>query len=70
MDKRVRLVARTIATPEHAREVLRVAALIAHISQGVSDVERGVMEKLADECGLGPEALDESLREVEAALKD
>jgi tellurite resistance protein len=70
MDKRVRMVARTIATPEHAREVLRVAALIAHISEGVSEVEREVMLKLAGEFELGSDELDAALREVDDALKD
>ncbi len=68
MDKRLRMVARTIATPEHALEVLRVAALIAHISEGVSDVERDVMVKLAQEFHLGPEVVDDAISEVEAAL--
>jgi len=70
MDKRIQLVARTIATPDHAREVLRVAALVAHISQGVSDVERQVMQKLARELELNETVLDQALREVEVALKD
>jgi tellurite resistance protein len=70
MDKRIHMVARTIATPEQAREVLRVAALIAHISEGVSDVEREVMLKLASEFDLGPQELDVALREVDDALKD
>jgi tellurite resistance protein len=70
LDKRLTMVARTIATPEHAREVLRVAALIAHISEGVSAVERDTMLKLARGCGLGPEALEEALRHVENALAD
>lgn len=70
MDKRLRMVARTIATAEHAREVLRVAALIAHISEGVSDVEREVMVKLAHEFQLGPEVVDEAIVQVEAALRE
>ena len=68
--KRLRMVARTIATAEHAREVLRVAALIAHISEGVSDVEREVMVKLAHEFQLGPEVVDEAIVQVEAALRE
>jgi len=70
MDKRLRMVARTIATPEHAREVLRVAALIAHISEGVSEVEREVMVKLAHEFQLGSEVVDEAISDVEAALRE
>jgi tellurite resistance protein len=68
IDKRVRMVARIIASPEQAREVLRVAALIAHVSEGVSAVEREVMLKLAHALGLGNEQLDEALQEVEQQL--
>jgi tellurite resistance protein len=68
IDKRIRMVARVIASPEQAREVLRVAALIAHVSEGVSAVEREVMLKLARELGLGHQALDEALREVQNQL--
>jgi len=68
IDKRVKMVARTITGPEQAREVLRVAAFIAFISEGVSEVEREVMLKLAGRFGLGPEVIDEAVQEVERAL--
>jgi tellurite resistance protein len=70
MDKRVQMVARTISRPEHAREVLRLAALLAQVSGGVSDAERGVLSKLAGELKLGSDAVDGALREVERALAD
>ena len=68
VDKRVEMVARTITTPEQAREVLRIAGLIAHVSAGVSDVERRVLEKLTSQFGLDPAILDETLKEVTAVV--
>ena len=47
LDKRVQFLGRTISKPEHQREVLRIAGLLAHVSDGVSDVERDVLTKLA-----------------------
>ena len=47
VDKRVNMVSRTISKPDHQQEVLRVAALLAQVSGGVSDVEREVLQKLA-----------------------
>jgi tellurite resistance protein len=70
IDKRVQMVARTITKPEYAHEVLRVAALMAHISGGVSEVEREVLEKLGRQFGLEEGALDTALKEVESALAE
>ena len=70
MDKRVAMVARTIQKPEHAQEVLRVAALLAQVSGGVSDVERDVLGKLAREFSLGSDAIERALREAEGAIRD
>jgi tellurite resistance protein len=46
-DKRVQMVTGGITKTDHAREVLRVAALLAHVSGGVSPAERALVEKLA-----------------------
>lgn len=70
IDKRVKMVAKTITRREQALEVLRVAGLIAHVSQGVSAVERGVLEKLAVEFQLEPQAVEDTLVDVEQALAD
>lgn len=67
-EKRAKMVARTIARPEQAREVLRVAALIAEVSNGVSDVERKTLDRLAEEFRLPPEAVQVALAEVERVL--
>jgi len=68
LDQRVRMVARSVERPDQAREVLRVAALLAHASGGVSAAELGLLEKLAVELGLGPETVTEALGEAELCL--
>ena len=68
MDKRLRMVALYVRREDHAREVLRVAALIAAVSSGVSDEERDVLRKLAEELRLGEDALLSAVAEAERAL--
>lgn len=68
IDKRVQIIARYVLRPEHAREVLRVAALIAAVSCGVSEVERAVLAKLAVGLGLDAGALAAAVAEAERAL--
>ena len=68
MDKRIQMVSRVASRPEHACEVLRIAALLAHVSGGVSDVEREVLEKLTQAFRLLPDALDSALGEAERVL--
>jgi tellurite resistance protein len=69
-DKRVKMVARTVTKPEQAREILRVAALLAQASGGVSDQERQLMDKLAAAVGLDHASVDTALREVDRAMAD
>ncbi|HTQ07139.1 MAG TPA: tellurite resistance TerB family protein [Polyangiaceae bacterium] len=70
LDKRIDMVARSIAREDHGQEVLRVAALLAHVSGGVSDVERSVLERLAKALGLNASATAAALAEVATALAD
>ncbi len=70
LDKRIQMVARTVNKPDHAREVLRVAALLAQVSGGVSDVERSTLERLAGELGLDIQTLDSALDEASQALSE
>jgi tellurite resistance protein len=63
LDRRIVAVAEQVHKKEHAREVLRVAALLAHSSEDVSPVERATLDKLAVALKLAP-------GEVEAALSD
>jgi tellurite resistance protein len=67
-EKRVQMVTKGITRSEHAREVLRVAALLAHVSGGVSPAERALVEKLASGLGLDTAATDAALAEVSKAL--
>jgi tellurite resistance protein len=68
LEKRTRMVARTITRQEHQLEVLRIAALMAHISGGVSAQERSVLEQLARGFGLDHLQLQEALSESESVL--
>jgi tellurite resistance protein len=68
IDKRVDMVARGITRQDHAHEVLRVATLLAHVSGGVSDVERSVLERLAKALGLSAAATASALSEIASAL--
>lgn len=68
MDKRLQVVARTVAKAEAQHEVLRVAALVAQISGGVSDVERSTMTKLAAGFGLPEASVDAAIAAAKDAL--
>lgn len=70
IDKRIQMVSRGITRHDHAQEVLRVAALLAHVSGGVSDVERGVLDRLTLALGLAPSATASALSEVASVLSD
>jgi tellurite resistance protein len=69
IEKRARMVARTITRRDHQLEVLRIAALMAHISGGVSDAERRVLDHLSRGFDLEANAVDIALTEAEGALK-
>jgi tellurite resistance protein len=64
------MVARTITRKDHQLEVLRIAALMAHISGGVSASERGVLEHLSRDFDVDNTALDHALAEAGHALTD
>src|SRR3954454_13512131 len=68
LDHRVSILGKTITKPEHQREVLRIAGLLAHVSNGVSEVERDVLHRLAAAFGLPPSEVDSALDSVRAAL--
>jgi tellurite resistance protein len=68
MDTRIAALSRIVTKPEHAHEVLRIAALLAQSSEDVSAVEREVLTKIARHCGLEPGEVDVALREVKEAL--
>lgn len=70
LDKRVKMVSKSIVREDQAREVLRIAALLAHVSGGVSAVERDVIGKLAAELRLDSTAVDAAVTEAQSALAD
>ncbi len=65
---RAKMVARTIVRRDHQLEVLRIAALMAHISGGVSQNERDVLEHLRVGFDLDAGAVDLALSEAKAML--
>jgi len=68
VERRIDMIGRAISKPEHAREILRVAALLAHISSGVSDTELSMMQRLATRLGLDHGAAEHALAEAKQAL--
>ena len=70
MGKRIEMVAGAITREDHAREVLRVSALLAHVSGGVSAVERKILDKLAAEFKLAGAAVEQAIEEAAHALAD
>jgi tellurite resistance protein len=68
LDRRIEVLGKALARPEHAQEVLRIAALIAQASEDVSDVERAVLERLAAAFKLAPTEVDAALGDVKNAL--
>jgi tellurite resistance protein len=68
VDKRLHMIAKSITRDDHAREVLRIAALLAHISGGVSDVERQVLGKLARELKLDAAAVEVAVQEAASVV--
>jgi tellurite resistance protein len=70
MEKRLQMVSKSIAREDQAREVLRIAALLAHVSGGVSGVERNVLGKLASELKLDPTAVDAAVKEAGSVIAE
>jgi tellurite resistance protein len=68
LDARVRAIALAVGKPEQRQEVLRIAGLLAHVSGGVSSVEKNVLTKLAAAFHLEPREVDAALEAVKSAL--
>lgn len=68
LDRRIARLAEAVTRKEHAQEVLRIATLIAQVSDEVSDVERVVLEKLAVACKLDASEVDAALVDVKREL--
>jgi tellurite resistance protein len=68
LDARLRAIGERAAKRPQAEEVLRIAALLAQVSESVSDVERDVLVKLASACSLTSTDVDLAIEEVKKAL--
>ncbi|MCC6527343.1 MAG: tellurite resistance TerB family protein [Polyangiaceae bacterium] len=60
-EDRIAAIGKAIRLPAHKDEVLRIAALMAHISGGVSQSERDVLDMLARGLEMPVEAVDRAL---------
>jgi len=68
VDRRIDMIAASVTKKDHAREVLRVAALLAYVSDDVSAVEHEVLRKIAEKCGIDAPEVEVALDEVKRAL--
>ncbi len=68
LDQRLKAIGERVTKREHGEEVLRIAALLAQVSESVSDVERDVLAKLAAACNLTPTDVDLAMDDVKKAL--
>ncbi|HMJ54800.1 MAG TPA: tellurite resistance TerB family protein [Polyangiaceae bacterium] len=68
LDTRINAITLAVSKTEHRLEILRIAGLLAHVSGGVSGLERGVLEKLAAAFHLQPREVDTALDAVKSAL--
>lgn len=68
LERRIEVVGRAVTKPEHAHEILRIAALLAQASEDVSSVERDVLTRIAIRCGLQERDVDEALADVASLL--
>ncbi len=64
LEQRVAVVGETVRRGDHAAEVLRMAALMAEASSGVSEEESRVLEQLQQSFALGSEVLEAVLAQV------
>ncbi len=69
-DKRIAAVALPVHQKAHAFEVLRIAALLADASDGVSDVERATLGKIAVACKLEASDVEQAIADVRAAMHE
>jgi len=68
LEKRIQRLAENITKKEQGVEVLRIAALIASVSDDVSAVERDLLERMATAFKLDPGAVDSALEDVKNSL--
>jgi len=69
LDARLQVVCAPLRRPEHSLEVLRVASLVAQVSEGVHERERAILQKIAAAAGLGESTVDATLEEAAVQLR-
>jgi tellurite resistance protein len=69
LDVRAKAIGLPVHKKEQGAEVLRIAALLADASGGVSDVEREVLAKIAVSCGLEASDVDRAIHDVRDAIQ-
>jgi tellurite resistance protein len=70
IDRRIESIATSVSKREHANEVLRVAALMAQSSGGVSKIEHEVVAKLGAKCGLDASDVHAALDDAKSTLRE
>jgi tellurite resistance protein len=68
LERRLEMVASVVRTEEQRREVLRIAALMAHVSGGVDATERRVLEQLAQQFAIDPATVQHYIDQATSAL--
>ncbi len=68
IEQRIGMIASVVHSDDHRNEVLRIAALMAHISGGVDDTERVVLQQIARGLGLGEDAVALAIEAATGAL--
>jgi tellurite resistance protein len=68
LEQRIKRLAQGVTKKEQATEVLRIAALIASVSEDVSAIEREILERIATAFQLEPGAVDSALEDVKKSL--
>jgi tellurite resistance protein len=68
LERRLETLGRAVLRPDHHREIIRIACLLAHISGGVSDAEQAVLSRLAATFALPTGEVDTALAAVKSAL--
>jgi tellurite resistance protein len=68
LEQRLEVLRRAVLRPDHQREVIRIACLLAQVSGGVSEVEHTVLCKIAAIFALPASEVDTALAAVKSAL--
>jgi tellurite resistance protein len=68
IERRLEALRRAVLRPEHQREIIRTACLLAQVSGGVDRAEHAVLSRIAATFALPPSEVDTALDAVKSAL--